>query len=508
MTKIVNFNRTAMMPQPKILVARLSSLGDIILTAPVYRNLKTKWPNSHIAVLVKKQFAPAVSGHPCVDEVICFDGLFKTILKIRRGGFTHFLDLHGTLRTSVISAFCGISKRARYKKDSFARRLFVGLKVPSPALCRHTLERYLQSLDNWDVPIVYSAPELSDLNHEKKPQKLSRIAVLQTAFLGDAVLTLPMLGKMAELFPSAEISVFCRPQTAEIFKSCPSVGNVIIDDKKGRPFLRSFFGLVGNLRAGGFDAVVSAHRSFRSALAAYLSKTPVRVGFDKSAGRIFFNRIAPFSWLLHDAERNLSLLNALGFDETGKNFRAAIKAPPGESILKKLKSAGVDLSRPVAAVHPGSIWFTKRWPKERYAELVKKLCELGAQCVIIGGQNDVELGNFATAQAGNGAFNFCGKTDLPELMAAMAHFKLFITNDSGPMHIATAFNVPALAIFGPTTKELGFFPYGKGHRVLEAELKCRPCALHGGKKCPRGHFLCMKLITVEQVFSAAKEMLV
>ena len=89
------------------------------------------------------------------------------------------------------------------------------------------------------------------------------------------------------------------------------------------------------------------------------------------------------------------------------------------------------------------------------------------------------------------------------------HFKLFITNDSGPMHIATAFDVPTLAIFGPTTRELGFFPYGEGHRVVEVkDLACRPCALHGGKKCPLGHFKCMKDIHADEVFRNAKEMLI
>ena len=93
-------------------------------------------------------------------------------------------------------------------------------------------------------------------------------------------------------------------------------------------------------------------------------------------------------------------------------------------------------------------------------------------------------------------------------MALMKHFKLFITNDSGPMHIATAFDVPTLAIFGPTTRELGFFPYGEGHRVMEVkDLPCRPCALHGGKKCPKGHFKCMRDISPDTVFENAKEML-
>jgi len=84
---------------------------------------------------------------------------------------------------------------------------------------------------------------------------------------------------------------------------------------------------------------------------------------------------------------------------------------------------------------------------------------------------------------------------------------LFVTNDSGPMHLAAAAGVPVVAIFGATSRELGFFPYGNGHRVVEAELACRPCGLHGGRDCPEGHFLCMKLVTVPQVLDACRAVL-
>ncbi|MDO8757313.1 MAG: glycosyltransferase family 9 protein, partial [Elusimicrobiota bacterium] len=95
-----------------------------------------------------------------------------------------------------------------------------------------------------------------------------------------------------------------------------------------------------------------------------------------------------------------------------------------------------------------------------------------------------------------------GKTDLEELKALMGRLCVFVTNDSGPMHLAAAAGVPVVAIFGATTRELGFFPYGPGHRVVEADLACRPCGLHGASACPEGHFLCMKLLTVLQVHAA------
>ena len=101
--------------------------------------------------------------------------------------------------------------------------------------------------------------------------------------------------------------------------------------------------------------------------------------------------------------------------------------------------------------------------------------------------------------------NLTGRTTLAELMEAIRPLKIFISNDSGPMHIAAALGVPAVGIFGPTTRELGFFPYGPGNKVIETQLACRPCALHGSRKCPHGHFLCMRLLTVEEVFKAAQE---
>ncbi|MDD4004479.1 MAG: lipopolysaccharide heptosyltransferase II [Elusimicrobiaceae bacterium] len=499
---------------PHILVVRLSSLGDIILTSPVYRNIKEKWPRCEINVLVKPQFAAALAGNPHVDRVIPFRSIWHTLGIIRQLNITHFLDLHANLRTFIISALTTIPYKSRYSKDSIERRMFVKFGIPSPCLQRHVLDRYLDALKPWDIPIKYRDLKLVDWNYYKKdsagqPQNASKICIYQTAFLGDAVLTAPLIRKTAELFPNAEITLVTRPETVDIFKPLREISLIIIDDKHSTGLLNGIRKMTKALRSRRFDVIIVPHRSFRSALIAWLSGAPVRVGFSSSAGKLLYNRLVPFSWLLHDTERNLSLLNAISpadITPAPVSFRENEKIRA--EINSRLERLGCRPDRPLIGIHPGSAWFTKRWPPERFAMVIRLLYKtLHARAVLVGGKGDYELGEQICRLSRTDAINWTGKTDLPELMALMTRLRLFITNDSGPMHIATAFNVPTVGIFGPTTRELGFFPYGSGHRVIEKDLACRPCTLHGGNTCPREHFLCMRLITASEVFASSYEML-
>ncbi|HUT85964.1 MAG TPA: lipopolysaccharide heptosyltransferase II [Elusimicrobiales bacterium] len=497
---------------PKILVVRMSSLGDIVLTTPIYRNLKNQWQNCHITVLVKKKFSQIPEKFKNVDEVLTYKGFFKTLHEIRAKNFTHYLDLHSTLRSVIIGIFSKIKNRARYKKDSLARRLFVKFKVINPSLERHTLDRYLETLKKYNVTVTETEPSLTDWDYNKQSAenlKPKKIAILQTAFLGDAVLTLPLIEKTSEIFKDASLTVICRPESAEIFKSSPHVSKVIVDDKKRTPFVKSFKTLVSNLKKENLDIILIPHRSIRSALASYVAKIPVRVGFNKSAGRMFLNKTVAFSWLLHDAERNLSLLEPFKVNLTKQNPACLTTSVSSSQEIEDILREHNLMSVPLAGIHAGSVWETKRWPKQYYSKLIDKLSdELGIKSVLIGTGQDADIAEQITGMVkGSKPLNLIGKTSISQLMALMKNLKLFVTNDSGPMHIATAFNVPTVAIFGPTTKELGFFPYSKNAVVVEKNLKCRPCSLHGKKKCPHGHFLCMKLITPAQVLHACKNLI-
>ncbi len=490
---------------PRILVIRMSSLGDIILTAPVFRGLRARWPKARLEILVKPQFLGAVSKSAFIDAAVPFTGLLPVLRRLKAGGYDAVIDLHDTPRSRFLCLFAG-APVLRYRKDSLARRLFVNFRVPSPSLEKHTLDRYLETLGQLGVEPAGDGPQLSDWTPGDRPPVLKpgplKLCLLQTAFLGDCVLTLPLLKKVKELYPDAAVTVVTRPETADIFAASGLAAAVIEDRKKtASSRLGEFARLTAELRAGGFDAALIPHRSLRSALLAWRAGVPVRVGFSSSAGSFFLTHKVPFSWLLHDVERNLALLSPLA-----ENLKAAFPGLRQDSAAAPALPKG---GKVLAGVNPGSAWPTKRWPAASWARLIRRLAALyGGQVLIVGGPGEKDWNSEIERLAGpENCLNLTGKTSMPGLMEAIRPLKVFVSNDSGPMHIAAALGVPAVGVFGPTTRELGFFPYGPGNAVVETPLACRPCALHGSRSCPRGHFLCMRLLTVGEVFDAAAERL-
>lgn len=479
------------MPSHKILVIRLSSLGDVVLTAPVYEKIKSAWPGADISVLVKPAYAEALRGNPHIFEIIPFEGLFKTLRRLKRDPFTHILDLHANIRSALIRNLSRIPNVSVYKKAAWTRRLFVFLKTGSSLLQKSATERYLDALNPW-MDII-------------PPRK---IVIIQSAFLGDSVLTIPLAREVKSRWPDCRLSIATLKKTASLFNDCGWIDEIILDRKSG--FLNKTIGafkMAGELRKRNFDLALIPHRSFRSALIARLARIPRRVGFEKSAGKFLLTQAVPFPWTTHDIERNLSLLSALPGRPPAGPEAAYLYADADslKSVLKRLEKETGGKPAEIIGIHPGSVWPTKRWPARRFKELCRRFFEEGYLPVLVGGPQDQAL--CAEIGQASGALNWAGKTSVAELKALISRISLFITNDSGPMHIATGLGIPTLAIFGATTRELGFFPYGPRHRVIEKTLACRPCGLHGRKKCPRGHFLCMELISVDEVWKAAQEAL-
>ncbi len=487
----------------KILIIRMSSLGDIILTAPVVRNLRLALPDAQIDFLVKPQFAGAVKGNPFINKVIPFSGLFATVNAINAAEYDCIIDLHGVLRSRLICAFAKAKRIIRYKKASLARRIFVNFRIPTPALEKNVAQRYLDTLKEIGVPAVCDGAALEDwdYNQAELAAKPKKILLIQTAFLGDCVLTLPLLKNIRDIFPQAEITVLTRPETVQVF-SAPGLENVnFIEDRKktAKSKLAETKRIIKEIFSRNFDAAIIPHRSFRSAFMAWKAGIPVRIGFSNSAGKFLLTHKVPFSWLMHDVERDLSLLTPVS-----KELKAAF---PGIKTNEQASTAISKAKGLVFGINPGSAWPTKRWPAESWADLVKRLYAYsGKRVLIVGGKKEEEWNRHIEKASGpEKCVNLTGQTSMPELMEAIRGLRAFISNDSGPMHIACALGVPAIGIFGPTTKELGFFPYGEKNKVVQVPLSCRPCALHGSKKCPHGHFLCMRLITPEAVFEAARE---
>ena len=497
----------------RVLVLRLSSLGDVALTAPVFKNLKAHWPDARVCAMVKPQFSAALSNNPCVDEIIPYRNLRQAVQEIRARRFTHLLDLHSTWRSFWIRFFARVPNVSIYKKHAVARRLYVLFRWSSPVLTMHSLDRYLESLAPWGVPIRFRHLSLGDYGSERYPLSQTpsqRVLLVQTSFLGDALLTIPLARRIKETLPGCRLTVLTRPKTMDIFRRTECVDEVLAYDKRAaHAGVKGLWSLASSLRRQRFDLALVAHRSFRSALLVWLTRIPHRIGFSSSAGWFLFNRTVFFPWGMPELERNLALLLPLKPDlraQTGDSLY--LSRSNGTALAERLRSCGIAAKDILVGVHPGSVWPTKRWPAERYAELIRELvARAGVKAVLLGGKEDAALNAGIAEAAGPGVVNWAGCTTLPELMDLVPRLRLMVTNDSGPMHIAAGSGVPTLAIFGPTTRELGFFPYGEGHRVLQVPLECRPCGLHGSRSCPEGHFLCMRLIGVREAVDNALQML-
>lgn len=489
---------------PKILVIRFSSLGDVVLTTPVYRNLKKALPDSQVFSAVKEEYAGVLEGNHSIDGILRLgkgESIFNFLSRVRAMKFDVLVDLHDNLRSNFISLFSGIPRRIKVRKNVFERRIFVQSKIRRPGLETHNIERYVEAIR----PL---APEAAVLPPEVFPSNSSaaglKILIIQTAFLGDAVLTTPILAALKKALPSCIVSLLCAPETRDVFTENENLDEILVMDKKGKDRSWSALWRWGKSLRGKYDIAVIPHRSFRSALLAALAGIPKRVGFANSQGRMFLTDMVAFDWKTHDAERNLRLLEALG-------IRGGVPSVQVNSSAdwKALASAhGLKENVSWVGMNPGSVWATKRWLPESFAAVADTLIrEMKCQVILFGSGKDRPAVEAVAAGMKETPVNLCGKTDIKVLAALIARCRLFVTNDSGPMHLAGAARVPVVAVFGPTTRELGFFPYGPKSIVVELNLPCRPCSLHGGHECPLGHFKCMKDISPEIVLKACRDFL-
>ena len=204
------------------------------------------------------------------------------------------------------------------------------------------------------------------------------------------------------------------------------------------------------------------HRSVTSALIAYLAGIPRRVGFSASQGRWLLTDIVPFEWGVHDVDRNLALLKVFGVQKPVGELWLEPEAEAAERVRGKLQSAGVQPEDLLVGINPGSVWATKRWLPEGFAAVADRLIrESHVKVVFIGGPKDKDTMTHIQSLMKEKPVNWVGETTLKELVATISRCQAFLTNDSGPLHIAVASRVPTVAIFpGPRPKSWDFFPYG------------------------------------------------
>jgi len=335
--------------------------------------------------------------------------------------------------------------------------------------------------------------------------------VVQTAYLGDVVLTMPLLGLLRGLPSVRSLVALTTPAGAEFLRGQRALDRIMIYDKRGGDSgLGGFLRTVRDVRHCGFGAAVVPHRSFRSALLPLLALIPERVGFDESGGRWLLTEHVPYRSLPHEAERVASLALSMGatFPEGRLDFRLRIPEAGVEELALALASSGVSGSEPLITAAPGSRWATKRWPAERFGTALEALCrELGARPVVTGSRAERESGRLAAMSAGPGAVDLTGRLSVSGLLALAARSELVLSNDSAAAHIAAGVGTPTVTVFGPTVPSQGFAPYSERAVVVQARLDCRPCGRHGANRCRRGTLECMTLVSARDVVDAALELI-
>ncbi len=342
----------------------------------------------------------------------------------------------------------------------------------------------------------------------------NEILVFNPAYLGDTVLSTPLIRALGKIFPEAYITFCVRPEHADLFRGLNIIDRVITYDKRNTARgLSGVFKFSSEIRSYNFDLVLNLHKSLRSGLVFALARKPYIVGFGSAVLSSAFDRRVDRDLSLQEPERNLMLLSALCADftlEEAKRLGGGLACHIDRDILDKTKryyraSTG---DKKVVGIAPGSVWRTKRWLPEYFAAAADALIKRGHAVAVFGGPGDKEAVEGFYSHFKGPAYDFSMKTSVGELPAFLASLDLLITNDSGPMHIAVAGGVPCVAVFGPTVKSLGFFPYDDKSVVLENNsLSCRPCGKHGGEVCPAGHFRCMRDISPEAVAAAAESIL-
>lgn len=327
---------------------------------------------------------------------------------------------------------------------------------------------------------------------------MNNILIIQTAFLGDVILATPLIEKLREQHPKAQIDFLLRRGNQSLLLDHPHLQEVMVWDKKNGKY-REMMRLIRKIRRNKYDLVVNAQRFAASGIITALSGARQKNGFKKNPLSFMFSTSVPHELgnrgdvdYKHEVHRNLTLIGADGSQEMVRP-----KLYPSEADFGRIEALTAE---PFITVSPASVWFTKQFPSEKWVSLTDQLSEY--RIFILGSPDDAELGELIRGYSLHPDISvLAGKLSLLQSAALMSKATMNYVNDSAPMHLASAMNAPTTAVYCSTIPEFGFGPLSDHSVVVQSQaaLDCRPCGLHGKTACPLGHFNCALTITNEDL---------
>ena len=334
--------------------------------------------------------------------------------------------------------------------------------------------------------------------------ELRSILLIRLSSLGDILLMTPLLNLLRTACPQARIDVLVKAEYRDLLRAHPGITRLLTFDSG-----RSLLDTLRSLRADHYDLALDLHGTPRSQLLLRGLRARRKLTYNKRVlrrallvrlGWNTLRRMTPVPELYAAPLRRLGLTGRLGAPtmHLDPESTEAMQA----HVARSLPDAP---NQPLLAVAPGARWPTKCWPVERFAAVARDLArEKQAAVVILGGPDEAPLARTLCDRLNVPAVNCAGTLSLMHSAALLSRCRLLISNDSGLMHMATALQVPVVAVFGPTVQEFGFYPFQARAEVVSEPLPCRPCSTKGSRRCPRGHHACMQDISSARVLAAAR----
>jgi len=336
-----------------------------------------------------------------------------------------------------------------------------------------------------------------------------RILIVRTDKVGDVILSTPVIKALRDAYPYAYISVMIRPYTRVVLEGNPYLNELMIYDKDGKE--RSWFGslrFARALRKQKFDVAIILNPSNRGNLIPFLAGIPKRIGYNRKMGFLLTDKIKDTKHLgqKHEIEYNLDLVRHLGIKPLDKNMFVA-ENPDSENWAENLFiKEKIGFKDKLVVINPASSDRSKMWPADRYAAVADRLAEKGYRIIILGGPGDNKITDQVFKNMRQPVINMVGNNNISQAASLLRRCQVFISTDTGPMHIASSIGIPIVAIFGRKDKGLSpvrWGPMSKKSCVLQKDPGCRICLAHN---CKKG-FLCLQAVTVDDVVQAAESLL-
>ena len=329
---------------------------------------------------------------------------------------------------------------------------------------------------------------------------MEKILLIRLSSLGDIVLTTPAIRAIRAHFPNAYIAMLVAKQSADVLRQNPHLDEIIqfnrlARDKDTGEMLR----ILRILRQRKFALTFDFQRKFRTELLMYLSGASERVG----KGRLCTIRV-PEQGNKHATEHYFDLLNAVGIQAENLQLEIFLSKTERVDACYAFEEAGVSEMQLKVGIFPGAGWKLREWMPERFATIGDRLVKhFNAQVIIFGGDKEIELVNTVSNMMSEQSIPFAGNLQIRQLAACIEKCNLFITNDTGPMHIASAVGTPTVALFGPGD-HIRFQPIAENNTVIRHDVPCSPCKQFT-EKCKNN--ICMKQITVDEVWETICQMI-